>query len=219
GGVWISLSDLARQRNISRSSVKERVDRLEAEGLVSTRRSGKLRLVELAAFDRATGSVSDFGKELAASVAKEVHLPVSGAYRDAQTKRAQYEAQLKALDLAERQGQLLPIKGAHGVEAAVTKIGLAIAHDLDTLALYAEEVATAVSKEGVTGARRVLKEAGAKVRRQIADSLIRIASRGLEAERVGPIETDLSDDDRDIPVEGLPIPAETSDRNKGKSYV
>src|SRR5690606_10597516 len=127
------LSDLARQRNISRASAKERVDRLEAEGLVTTRRVGKRRLVELAAFDRATGSIANFGRELAVYTAKEGHPPVSGGYRDAQTKRAQYEAQLKALDLAERQRMVLPIAGSHGIEAAATAIGLALARDLDAL--------------------------------------------------------------------------------------
>lgn len=194
-GIWVSISELARRRNVSRSTIKERVDRLEAEGLVATRRRGKLRMVELAAFDHATGSVSDFGKELAAETTRGASLPISSEYREAQSRRAQYEAQLKALDLAERQRNILPIKGPHGVEAAATAIAAAIARDADGMMLYAEDLATAVSKEGVAGARRVLKEIGQRFRVNFAKSVSELAAAGREAERAGPMETDLLADD------------------------
>lgn len=190
-GVWVSLSELGRRRNISRASVKERVDRLEAQGLVVTKRDGKKRLVELATFDRAIGYAGDLRRELAAETVKSSS--TSMAYRDAQAERARYEAQLKALDLAERQRLLLPVVGEHGIAAAAGAIGDALTRDLDGMVHYADDLATAVSKEGVAGARRLLKEIGVKVRQQVADSLSKIASMGAAAERGGPIEVDLLD--------------------------
>lgn len=194
-GVWVSLSDLARQRGLSRSSVKERADRLEAEGLIVTRREGRRRLVELAAFDRAIGEAGSSVKELAAETNRSMREPQSGEYREAQARRANYEAQLKALDLAERRGKVLPISGEHGVEAASVRIGVAIAKAFDGLARHADDVAAAVSKEGVDGARRILKEIGRNERTRIAEMLAAIAKHGGDAERDGPIETQLFDDE------------------------
>lgn len=192
GGVWITCADLARRRNVSRAAITKRVGQLEAEGKIATRREGKSRMVELAEFDRAVGEVGDAVKEQAAQTTKgSTPTPVM---RDAQTERAQYEARLKALDLAERQRALLPIKGAHGIEAAAAEIGVVLARDLDDLAGYADDIATAVSKDGVAGARRLLKEIAVKVRRQVAESLSQIANQGTAAERDGPIETLLPDE-------------------------
>lgn len=189
GGVWITCAELARRRGVSRAAISKRVGQLE--GKIETRREGKSLLVELASFDRAVGATGDAVKEQAAATARKTSAP---AMRDAQTERAQYEARLKALDLAERQRAVLPIKGAHGIEAAAAEIGAALARDLDGLARYADEIATAVSKDGVAGARRLLKEIAVKVRRQVAESLSQIATKGTDAERDGLIETLLPDE-------------------------
>lgn len=190
-GIWISISELARRRGISKVSAKERVDKLEAKGLVTTMRQGNKRLVELAAFDHATGSTGSAVKELAAETSKDRAAVASPAYRDAQTERAQYEAKLKALDLAERMKMVVPLKGEHGVEAAAATIGAALVRDLESLPRMAEEFATAVSKEGVAGARRLLKEFVLKVRKDFAASLAIIADIGRQAEAAGSIEVDL----------------------------
>lgn len=196
GGVWVTCAELARRRGVSRAAITKRVDALAKEGKIDTRRDGKSRLVELASFDRAVGETGDAVKEQAAETRKatEPTSPTqSSAMRDAQAERAQYEARIKALDLADRQRQVLPIKGDHGIEAAAIAIGVAIARDADGLMRYADEIATAVSKEGVAGARRVLKDIGTRFRQSVADSLMALAAEGEAAERAGPIETDLAD--------------------------
>ena len=194
-GIWISISELARQRGISKVSAKERVDRLEEKGLVTTMRQGNKRLVELAAFDHATGSTGSAVKELAAETSKDRAAVASPAYRDAQTERAQYEARLKALDLAERMKTVLPIKGDHGVEAAAAAIGVSLVQQLESMPRMAEEMATAVSKEGVAGARRILKEYAWKMRTDLADRLAAIAETGRQAEALGPITADLFEEE------------------------
>lgn len=195
GGVWITCAELARRRGVSRAAITKRVDQLDRDGKVSTRRDGKSRLVELASFDRAVGETGDAVKEQAADTAATARKAAASVpMRDAQTERAQYEARLKALDLGERQRMLLPVKGAHGIETAATDIGAALARDLDSLAGYADDMATAVGKDGTAGARRLLKEIAVKMRRQIAESLSQIANQGAAAERDGPIETVLPDE-------------------------
>jgi len=218
GGVWVTYAELARRRGVSRAAITKRVNRLAAERRIETRAEGSSRLVELASFDRAIGEVGDAVKALAAETvrarrggrrpedgAADMSWPAGspgdegkgressrmpGTLAAAQTERAQYEARLKALDLAERQRLVLPIGGEHGVETAVTAIGIALARDADGLARYADDIATAVSKDGVAGARRVLKEIGVRFRETFAASLAALAADGEAAEKAGPIETE-----------------------------
>ncbi|QKV20253.1 winged helix-turn-helix domain-containing protein [Oricola thermophila] len=186
GGVWITVAELAKRKGVSRQAAAKRVASLEAAGKIETRKRGRSRLVELAAYDRAVDEVGDAAKESAAETTRQ---PASPALRDHQAERAKYEARLKALDLAERERKLLPIDGEHGIEAAATRIGVALAKSFDGLARYADDIAAAVSKEGTTGARRVLKDIARSERQKIADMLAAIASVGEAAEQAGPIET------------------------------
>lgn len=193
GGVWLSISDLAKRKGISRQSAKERVDRLVEKGLVETRTEGRSRMVELAAYDRAVGQSGDVHKEASAETKRIEDASASPRLRDAQTERAQYEARLKLLDLAERQGNILPLKGEHGIEEAITASGIAIARELERFMNCAEDLAAAVAKDGVNGARRVLKVAIHQARIRTAEVLSSIADEGKLAEASGPIETDIGD--------------------------
>lgn len=194
--AWVSISEIARRKGLHRDSVRERVDRLVEKGLLQTRKEGRSRLVDLAAYDRAIGEAGDAYKEAAAETKREApaaHKPL----RDAQTERAQYEARLKALDLAERQGSVLPVKGDHGIEAALVRCGEVITREIDRFIDAAEDIAIATAKDGVSGARRVLKEEIRKRRSRIADALAEVISKGREAERTGPIQTAIIADPHD----------------------
>ncbi|MER9278734.1 winged helix-turn-helix domain-containing protein [Mesorhizobium sp. M0522] len=192
-GVWISISDLAKRKNISRQSAKERVDRLVSKGLIETRPEGRSRMIDLAAYDRAVGEVGDAYRETSAETKKEP-APAHKPLRDAQTERAQYEARLKALDLAERQGKILPIKGDHGIENALTIAGVIIAREIDRFMTVVDDIAVAVAKEGVIGAKRVMKEAIRERRARVAEALAEVIAKGQAAERDGPISTDVGSD-------------------------
>ncbi|KQV32252.1 hypothetical protein ASC97_01250 [Rhizobium sp. Root1203] len=56
-GIWITIAELARRKNITRQSAGERVARLERGGFLVTRSEGvgRKRYVDLAAYDRAVG--------------------------------------------------------------------------------------------------------------------------------------------------------------------
>lgn len=191
GGVWLTCAQLAERRNVSRAAITKRVNGLEAEGKITTQRKGRSRYVELAEFDRAVGEIGEIAKEAAAETRREV-VSSSPQYRDAQAQKLQYEARLRALDLAERQKKLLPIEGDHGIDAAATQCGITLAREIDGIVRYADKIASAVNKDGTTGARRVLKEIAAELRNQSATSLSKIAVIGLEAEKSGSVETELS---------------------------
>ncbi|MGG7581018.1 MarR family transcriptional regulator [Rhizobium sp. Nf11,1] len=190
-GVWLTVAELAKRKGISRQSASERIDRLEREGLIATRRDGRSRLVELATFDRVVGQTGNAFREQGVQTKREMaetqpaaQLPVSAALRDAQTERAQYESKLKALDYAERTGQLVAIKGEHGVETALVKATEAIIRELGAPLNWVSEILETV-REGEPALRRLLRRKIHEQREAIATRLAIVAGEAAEAEKIG----------------------------------
>jgi DNA-binding transcriptional ArsR family regulator len=192
GGVWVSIAELARRKGIGRQAAKERVDRLEAKGLVATRLDGRSRLVELAAFDRAVGQAGDAVKEQAVATRRETvaEEPVPSKLRDAQTERAVYDARLRALDLGERQGKLVPVAM---VEAAMVRAAEAIVRTIERLPSFAPELVGA-AKEGEPAVRRKLREIKDELRKGIGSALTLQKGEGLAEEEAGGDQVDLAED-------------------------
>lgn len=188
-GVWITVSELARRKNITRQTALERVTRLERDGLLETRRDGRARLVEMATFDRLVGQTGNAYREQGAETkrsADQMPAPASAALRDAQSERAQYEAKLKALDLAERTGQLVPLRGEHGIETALIKVTEAIIRDLGAPLNWVSEILETV-RDGEPALRRLLRKKILEQRQSIANRLAAIAGEASEAEKSGVI--------------------------------
>lgn len=188
-GVWLTIAELAKRKGISRQSASERINRLEQDGLIATRRDGRSRLVELATFDRAVGQTGNAFREQGAETKRETTEPPTAALRDAQTQRAQYESKLKALDYAERTGQLVPIKGDHGVETALVKATEVIIRELGAPLNWVSEILDTV-RDGEPALRRLLRQKIHKQREVIAARLTAVAGEAAEAERVG-VQVDL----------------------------
>jgi biotin operon repressor len=172
-GLWLSLSDLARERGVSKQSIWKRVERFKLEGKVTLRKGQRgVVLVNVAEFDRATGESTDLARATQ-------HAPTRCApsaaptqeglvYTREQARRASYDAELKRLDLAARMGKLIP---ADEVEAAGDLIGQTFADAADRLPIYADDIAAAVAAGGVAGARCKLKEIGLNLRREVAQAM------------------------------------------------
>lgn len=115
--VWVTVSELARQRNVDKAAISRRVKRFERDGLVNCKAgSGKTKLVNRAEFDRAAGVAGDAIRELAAKPKEP--LPAPGGLARAQTDRVGYQAELARLDLEERMGKLVRIED---VEASMVR--------------------------------------------------------------------------------------------------
>lgn len=191
---WVSCAELAQRKGKSRQAITKRVNALEREGRISTRRNGRARLVNMAEYDTAVGEVGDSIKEAAADTAKENGKPASPenfALRTAQADRAVYEAQLKAIDLAERQSKILPIDGPHGIHAAATRMGEKLAADINGMGRYADELTEAATSKGVAGVRQTLKRISAEIRKNLAASMMTLTSEGQAMEADGEIETEM----------------------------
>ncbi|MEO2038021.1 MAG: hypothetical protein ABGW90_04865, partial [Martelella sp.] len=166
-GVWLTVAELARRKGVTRQSMTGRVDRLESEGRISTRRNGRSRMVELVTYDRAVGEVGDAAREIGAEMKRNMPAAPAGEgltspLRQAQAERAAYDAKLKALDYAERTGALLPVRGEHGVETALVKAADALLRQLDAPLDWVDVILDA-AREGQPALRRELKK---KIREQ-----------------------------------------------------
>lgn len=179
-GLWLSVSEIARQKNKSRQAIAKRVDALVAEGKLETRPGeGGTKLVNLAQFDRAVGDTGDAFKESSAETAAEIiagDTPASPALRDHQSRQAKYAADLKYLDLEERLGRVVPIDD---VKDAAVKAGEAIVRIIDRLPTYAEAMTVVATKDGVQASRAMFKDIARDLRTAIADAMGVIAAEAV----------------------------------------
>lgn len=172
-GLWVSVSDLAARKGVTKQTIAEKVARLEAQGLISTRPGkGRAKLVNLAEFDRAIGETGDAIREMAAASARSPAAPTpvvpDGAdpiLAKEQARRVAYQADLAKLDLDERLGKLLPVEH---VTAAMLRCAEALTRALEQMPTRADDLAAAVAKERVTGARAFLRAMGRDMRALLA---------------------------------------------------
>lgn len=176
--LWMSVSALALHKKVTKQTISERVARLAADGKIEVRPGkGKSKLVNLAEYDRAVGETTDMAREQGAQTkvgaGPDDTAPRDPTFTQHQATRAGYEAELKRLDLEERLGRL---RSVEDVEASAIKCGEAVVRIVDDKVLRAEEMAAAVAKDGVAGARRILKEIVFAEREQIAKAFAALAA-------------------------------------------
>jgi DNA-binding MarR family transcriptional regulator len=182
---WITISDLARDRQVDKSAISRRVTRLEGLGQLSTRIVGRLKLVNLAEFDRATAETVDAVRAANGRTDSGAR-PGDPILAREQARRAAYGADLKRLDLEERLGRL--------VEVALVRDNLAacaldLAAVIDALPGHADALAAAVAKDGVAGLRAALRGLARELRETLARAADRFAEAGA-GEDAGAIEAE-----------------------------
>jgi phage terminase Nu1 subunit (DNA packaging protein) len=176
---WVSISELARLKGLGKAAVSERVSGFVAKGLLSTKPGkGKVKLVNLAAFDRVAGETTDLARAAGAET-KRLNLapaapaqlpadPLAPVYTAEQARHMAYKAESAKLDLEERQGKILQ---AAAVAAAITMAGEAIARAVDQMPALADDLAAAVAQTGAAGARTLLKARARDIRELMAREL------------------------------------------------
>lgn len=176
-GLWVSGSELAKLKGVTKQTVSEKVARLVADGKIEVRPGkGKAKLINVAAYDRAVGETTDLARAQGAQTktgAADDSTARDPTFTQHQATRAGYEAELKRLDLEERLGRL---RSVEDVEASAIKCGEAVVRIVDDKVLRAEEMAAAVAKDGVAGARRILKDIVFAEREQIAKAFASLAA-------------------------------------------
>ncbi|WP_410052447.1 MarR family transcriptional regulator [Bradyrhizobium sp. SZCCHNRI3018] len=178
-GLWLPISEIARQRGKSKQAISKRVKSLIEAGLLQTKPGEKnSTLVNLAQFDRAVGQVGDAAKEQAAATAKTAEPEASEApekggdtggpiYRDHQAREKQYAADLKFLELQERLGNLVAVAD---LADQANKCAEVLVRVFDRLPTFADQMAASVGKDGAAGARATFKEIARELRTAAADA-------------------------------------------------
>lgn len=161
GGLWLTVSDLAAARGVSKQAIAKRVSRLEdLGGDISRPGPGRTKLINVAAFDRLVGETGDAfrtqapttpGRPLPPQPVSDANNPILA---QEQAKRVAYQAELARLDLEERLGKLLPVDA---VVEAMTRCAEAMVRTIDQLPGRADDVAAAVAKDGAAGARAYMR--------------------------------------------------------------
>lgn len=196
GGFWLSISDLAKHKGLSKQALAERVARFEAAGKISTRPGpGRAKLVNVAEFDRAAGEIGDLGREQGAATRRGAPLPAPAApaattipprpfdpeapvYTVEQARNMAYKAELARLELEERQGKIVSVDI---VRAGALRAGEEIVRVLDRLPQVADELAVALTKEGAHGVRLALKRVALAMRTDIDAALAAATAESLRA--------------------------------------
>ena len=173
-GLWLSVSDLASGKNVTRQAISLRVKRLSQSGMIHTR-AGKGRevLVNVAEYDRATQQTTDLvratnggAKPAAAAVSQPVNEDPVLARE--QARRTAYQAESARLDLEARLGTIVQV---NEVTAALSVVAEALARGIDQLSAQAEDCAAAVARAGLPGARDFLRGAARTLRGNLARAL------------------------------------------------
>ncbi len=190
-GLWATISELARLRGVDKAAISRRVTRLEAQGLLQTRHGkGGTKLVNVAAFDRATEETTDAIRELngaqaAASAVLAPVMPGDPILAREQARRDAYSADLSKLDLDERLGKLMPVEDHFRI---LDSIYDPIVRMIDQMPDRADEMEAAEARDGAAGRRNFLRrlalaqrEAIDKAMSALAESLARGAADGEAA--------------------------------------
>lgn len=192
---WVSISELARLKGLGKAAVSERVSGFVAKGLLSTRPGkGKVKLVNLAAFDKVAGETTDLARASGAET-KRLHQaaplpppsdPLTPIYTAEQARHMAYKAESARLDLEERQGKILQVDA---VSAAIASAGEAIARAVDQMPALADDLAAAVAQTGAAGARTLLKARARDIRELMARELAAVLNLTPPEAHADPDET------------------------------
>lgn len=173
-GLWLSVSALAAERGVSKQGISKQLERWAKAGSpVATRRDGRALLVNVAEYDSRRGDLVDLAKVQGDRTKKKADSSDSAdpTYTREQARRMGYQADLAQIELRTKLGELVPVAA---LEQAAVDCGEVLVRVIDQIATRADEVAAAVAKEGVPGARAVLKAIARDLRSRAAEEFAKL---------------------------------------------
>ena len=172
-GLWMSVSELAKAKGVSRQSMHERVARLEQQGTITLKAGqGRARLVNVAEFDRAAGESFDAVRSLNGTGAAPMPGRTDGGdpvLAREQARRAAYDADMKQMDLEERLGNILLLVDVQGAMALCAEKMVRV---IEQLPSRSDDLAGAVGRDGAPGARAELKKIARELREALARAMV-----------------------------------------------
>lgn len=193
--VMLSPGEIAARDGVSRQAVSKTLKRLMKDHDLPVERDGRGRVmrVSLAHYEHFLGKYSNSarvtaGREQGGEAKVQRPLNDAESRDEALRRQAWLKLQREQIEHEEELGRLIR---ADRLEDAVVTVGRAIQSEVSRLQNYADDVALAVSKEGTSGARLVLRRVGVEIGNRIADRLAGIAEAAPEGDPV--IETEESE--------------------------
>lgn len=184
-GLWMTVSELATIKLLTRSAISERVSRLEQQGLIKTKSGkGKTKLVNVAEFDRVIGQVADLAREQGAATRRggdgeefDATPSASSTYSKEQAKRMAYLAEMSRLDLAERMGKLIR---ADQYTAALNSAVSELVRIVDALPQKADEIGIELGVDDTHKVRFMLKRVARDLRNDLSKGFMTMAAEAPE---------------------------------------
>lgn len=109
--VWVTLTQAATRRGVSKQAISKQVARLEAEGKIETRAGrGGAKLINIVAYERLVATDTDPAQALRNLSEPAMPAAASAAaptYMNSRAEREAYQAEAARLDIAERIGDLV----------------------------------------------------------------------------------------------------------------
>jgi hypothetical protein len=141
---WASISELATLRGRDQAGISRRVKRLQAQGLLITRRGPRgEKLVNIDAFERAAAGDVDAVNEANGLRARDDSDPILSRE---QARKTAIAADLAQLELDKRLGLLLPLEDAKQAARACAE---RLRRAAEQMTSRAEEVASGLAKDSV----------------------------------------------------------------------
>jgi len=199
---WASVSDVARQRGVTRQAISKRVKHLSGRGELSTRGEGRALRFHLPTFDALTAASHDPAQDLrnrhqrlaAAEVDAEPQrtetakdkrqTPVSApelanpsSYDAASAREKNAKAELAEMRLAQERGELVKVRD---IEVAAVNAGTKIAQAVSAMKAKAGKLYAAAATGGEEALHIELVKAVNDVLKEIGDSMANLAALGAE---------------------------------------
>lgn len=182
--MW-SPGQIAERDGVSKQAVSKTLAKLlKDHDDIPTERDGRGRVmrVSLAHYDHHRGFFGNSAQSQAPKAGSHADEPIGrpGTSRDeAMRQQAWLNLQREKLRHAEEMKQLVR---ADKLADALANAGRTIQSEVNRLHNRADDIALAVSKEGTSGARMVLRKVSAEINTRIADALAEISSGAPESD-------------------------------------
>lgn len=174
--MW-TVGQVAARDQVSKQAVSKSVRTLAERHGLSVERNGQgaITALNVAEYDHLRGKVADPSKAQAPRERQtdRLDLKPGETYDEALRQKTWHEAEKRRIELDELKGQLIR---RDRLTAAVLRIAGDIVRAVDQLPASADELATAVAREGSHGLRLALKRLAVSIRSDIAGSLESLAT-------------------------------------------
>lgn len=172
----LSIGEIARRDGVKPPGVSRRVKQLRANGLqVEVDGQGRVMRVNAVQYDELRNRFSDPSKAQApAQPPADLPEPRSETYEEARRQLTWVEAERAKLKLEAEQKLYVRVEE---LEVALNDVADAIVEIVDRLPQASDDLAVAVSRDGVAGIRSALKKLAVNFKTEIADALAAVANR------------------------------------------